>query len=269
MDDASENIQLPVKRGRGRPRKTPLPMPEPPPVLAHVPEPFAPSTSYEELLMPNQTVDTSDLARAPPPSARAMPAEEDEIIRLSSAEDAPAGNGQAAVAPTPAYHATAYVSPSPPAEDKARRNNVLTKLRKYRASFEAVRLMKFDENWTVEKLEEHLEDVRLIVSSKTTGVIIKNVYLGGVKALEVASCAAHMKTYGLTQLVSQNAEINSILLELQAEIGIGHVPPGHRLAIATIGACIALDSAQRKAEILAGFKKEQVNPDLSAKFGDL
>ena len=218
--------------------------------------------------MPTHHVDTSDLARAPAPGPthHARDADEDEIIRLPPIDESPMHE------PVPSQalmHAMTAPTPSAPVEDKARRANVLCKLRKYRASFDAVRAMKFDESWSVERLEEHLEDVRIMVSNKTTGVIFKNVYLGGVRALEVATCAASMKTYGLTQLCAQNAEINSILTELQCEIGLGRVPPGPRLALATIGACLALDSAQRKAAVLGDFKKAELNPEIANKFGDL
>ena len=59
-----------IRRGRGRPRKTPKPVPTPEPVeVERAPMPEAPRYDVEELLMPNHTVDTSDIARAPPPSA--------------------------------------------------------------------------------------------------------------------------------------------------------------------------------------------------------
>ena len=124
-------------------------------------------------------------------------------------------------------------------------------------------------NCTSDKLDAHLEEIRIVVGSKTTHTLVKHTYLAGVKALEVGTCAIAMKTYGLTQLISQNAEIDSILKEVAAEMGIGAVPPAHRLALATIGAVLALDSAQRRTEVLAGFKKEPVHDDIHMKYKDL
>jgi len=69
--------------------------------------------------------------------------------------------------------------------------------------------------------------------------------------------------------LSANAEVDCALKQLAAEIGIGSVPPGHRLAIATVGAVLALDSANRRNETLSSFKKESVNENISMKYSDL
>ena len=273
MDNNQEKVPK-IKRGRGRPRKTPkpevppsAPEPEPMPARASTPMPPPPREYHneiEELLIPRTTVDTSDIARAmapPPEPTRAAP-DEDEVIRLPTMEDevaAPRGN----LPPPP------IVLTSPPPEDAARRRAVLSRIRKYRESFDAVRAMKFDEEWSTEKLEAHLEDIRIAVGSKSSTVLVKHTYLAGVRGLEMATCAMGLKTYGLVSVLSANAEVDCALKQLAAEIGIGSVPPGHRLAIATIGAVLALDSANRRNETLSSFKKESVNENISMKYADL
>ena len=92
----------------------------------------------------------------------------------------------------------------------------------------------------------------------------------GVKGVEVTGCAVGLKVYGLSDLLSRSAEIESILRELQCELPvIGHIGPGHRLALATFGAALALDSANRKAEVLGQFKQAPVSETVSQKYGDL
>ena len=251
-----------IRRGRGRPRKMPKPAPMPEPVeVERAPMPEAPRYDVEELLMPNHTVDTSDIARAPPPSS--MPErDEAEMIHLPSMDEAPETR-MSYTPPPPSY------APSPPVEDAAERKKVLTRIRRYRESFDAVRAMSFNEEWSLEKLNNHLDAIRTTVGSKTTHVLVKHSYLATVKGIEVGTCAIQMKTYGLTDLISKSSEIDSILKEVAAEMGIGAVPPAHRLALATIGAVLQLDSANRKAAVLASFKAEPVNEAINLKFGDL
>jgi len=273
MDNNQEEAPK-IKRGRGRPRKTPKPeapppAPEPEPARASTPMPPPPREYHnevEELLMPRTTVDTSDIARAmaPPPELPRAAPDEDEVIRLPTMEDevaAPRGN-----LPQPPIVLT---SPPPPPVDENKRRTVLTRIKRYRESFEAVRAMPFKDDWPLEKLEAHLEEIRIVVGSKTTHVLVKHTYLAAVKGIEVGTCAISMKTYGLTELVAKSAEIDSILKELAAEMGVGAVPPAHRLAIATIGAVLQLDSANKKALVLAGFKKEPVNESINMKYADL
>ena len=259
-----ESTPVLIRRGRGRPRKTPQPAPTPEPVeVEHAPMPEAPRYDVEELLMPNHTVDTSDIARALPPPPPSMPERDDaEMIHLPSMVDAPETR-MSYTPPPPSY------APSPPVEDATERKKVLTRIRRYRESFDAVRAMSFNEEWSLEKLNNHLDAIRTTVGSKTTHVLVKHSYLAAVKGIEVGTCAIQMKTYGLTDLISKSSEIDSILKEVAAEMGIGAVPPAHRLALATIGAVLQLDSANRKAAVLAGFKSEQVNGNIHMKYEDL
>ena len=255
-----------VKRGRGRPRKHPLP-PPPPPVAYDPPPDVYDQPPLMEYLMPDEQVDTRDIARAtpgPPPPMYAAE-EEAEVIHLPR-EDADDTE------PRPARASTPLPPPPPPPmpmEDTAARKAVSTKIRRYRESFDAVRAMTFNPDWSIEKLNAHLDEIRIVVGSKTTHVLVKHSYLALVKGVEIGTCAIKMKTYGLTELISKSSEIDSILKECAAEMGIGAVPPGHRLALATVGAVLQLDSANRRNEVLAGFKKEAINETIPLKYDDL
>ena len=147
--------------------------------------------------------------------------------------------------------------------------SALTKVKRYRESFEAVRAMRFSEDWSTDAIESHLEDIRIMISSKTTGLLVKSAYTMGVKGVEVGTCMIGMKTYGLADLLSKNAEIDSILKEIQCELGVGTIPPMHRLALATISTVFVLDSVNKRAEVLGNFKKEPVAENISNKYSDL
>ena len=241
-------MEDPPKRKRGRPRKTPAPAPvaEPPEeIIIQAPEPEA--TPEEEVI---HLSGAEPEAEAPPD------------VMTSGPPTAPEAQPETAVA----------YAPQPPQDDakeRARRHAALTKVKRYRESFPAVRAMPFSEEWSTVAIESHLEDIRITVSSRTTGLSVKSAYVAGVKGLEVGTCMVGMKTYGLADLVARNAEIDSILKEVQAELGIGTIPPMQRLALATMSVCFVLDSSNRKAEAMAGFKKEPVNVQLRTKYGDL
>ena len=78
-----------------------------------------------------------------------------------------------------------------------------------------------------------------------------------------------MKTYGLSDLLSKNKEIDDILKEIQSEMGVGNLPAHVRLAMATISTVFVLDSVNKRAEVLGNFKKEAVNETIANKYGDL
>jgi len=212
-----------------------------------------------------------------PEAAPGQP-EEEEVIHLVGAEPEAEPEPELMstpvppAAPEPQHEPPAlYISQPPPdeAKERARRHAAITKVKRYRESFPAVRAMPFDETWSTVAIESHLEDIRIMISSRTTGLIVKSAYVAGVKGLEVGTCMAGMKCYGLSDLVARNAEIDGILKELQAEMGFGCIPPAQRLALATMSMCFMLDSSNRKAETLAGFKAAPVSVDLKSKFGDL
>ena len=106
-------------------------------------------------------------------------------------------------------------------------------------------------------------------SSKTSLMLVKSAYTLGVKGVEVGTCAIGMKTYGLSDLLSKNKEIDSILLELNCELGVGHLPAHVRLLMATVSTVFVLDSVNKRAEVLGNFKKEAVNSEITSKYGDL
>ena len=260
-------MEAPIKRGRGRPRKT-----------AIIPE---------EVIFTNNQVDISDLKRAP--IAPEAPTQEYEVEEIQLAGDQeheePVTDLPDAVRelqapnrvldePTPQPQPTVVYLPAPEpmideSKEKARRHSALTKVKRYRESFEAVRAMKFSDEWSTDSIESHLEDIRIMISSKTTGLLVKSAYTMGVKGIEVGTCMVGMRTYGLADLLSKNAEIDSILKEIQCELGVGTIPPMHRLALATISTVFVLDSVNKRAEVLGNFKKENTNPDVQMKYSDL
>ena len=250
------------KRGRGRPRK-----------IVNIPRP-------EEIIYTNNQDDLSDLKinRNAPEEPRQ---ESEEIIEMAGDQEheEPERSEPEAVPDTvapvaEAVHPQIIYMPAPEpvideSKEKARRNSALTKVKRYRESFEAVRAMRFSEDWSTDAIESHLEDIRIMISSKTTGLLVKSAYTMGVKGVEVGTCMIGMKTYGLADLLSKNAEIDSILKEIQCELGVGTIPPMHRLALATISTVFVLDSVNKRAEVLGNFKKEPVAENISNKYSDL
>ena len=240
----------PKKRGRGRPRKTPAPAPTPEP-------------APEEVIIMG--------------AEQAPPAVDDAIEEIQLAGYEPEQEHVPEPEPEPTQTrpepTVVYAPPTPDVahveKEKARRAAVISKIRRYRESFIAVRNMHYNESWDVDTLESHLDDVRVAVSTKNTGLLVKGVYLAGVKGVEVGSCALGVKAYGLTEVLSRSAEIDGLLKEVACEIGMGHIPATTRLAIATLQTVFVLDSANKKAEALAGFKSTAVNGDLKNRYADI
>ena len=257
------------KRSRGRPRKNKIPEPEP-----EIPEP-EPEIPVPEPEIPEPEPEIPEPEPEIPEKAPEIP-DSEEVIYLS-------GSKYEEAAPTPGpvppnlnsveiREKIVYVTAPTEdhvVDDKARRLNALTKIKRYRENFDAVRKMKFNENGSTDALESHLEDIRIMISSKTSLMLVKSAYTLGVKGVEVGTCAIGMKTYGLSDLLSKNAEIDAILKELQCEIGIGNLPAHTRLALATISTVFVLDSVNKRAEVLSAFKGEVVNESISNKYGDL
>ena len=252
------------KRGRGRPRKFPTPIPE-------------------EVIISSAGVDLADIEAHSPATVSNVEiiSEEEEVFHLSG-EGSVQPPVEPAVEPPPPPPAEPVPQvifiPSPDVEshtaidekkEKQRRLATLTKIKRYREQFSAVHAMKFSEEWSTEALESHLEDVRIMVSSKTTGLLVKSAYIAGVKGIEIVTTSAGMRTYGLADLLAKNPEVDSILKELQCELGIGTIPPAHRLALATISTVFVLDSVNKRAEVLGHFTAGPVKPDLETKFKDL
>ena len=256
-------MEAPPKRGRGRPRK-----------IKYEPE---------ELVFTNDPVDLSDIPVSAPREPEIVHDSEEEIIRLEGdgtsaerIEDVAAAVVEPHVEKmeVPVSAPTIVYLPAPeadtgPKDEKMRRSVALQKIKRYRENFEAVRGMKFNEDWSTDALESHLEDIRIMISSKTSLMLVKSAYTLSVKGVEVGTCAIGMKTYGLADLLSKNAEIDSILKEIQCEIGIGNLPAHARLAMATISTVFVLDSVNKRAEVLSAFKNESVAESITSKYGDL
>ena len=256
------------KRGRGRPRKS-----------ANIP------IIPEEVIITNNQVDLSDLQNERIAPEAPHQETEEEVIHMAGDQEHEAPKMEApeveteVVAPTPVV-AEAVVAPTivylpapepliDESKEKARRHSALTKVKRYREAFEAVRAMRFSEDWSTDAIESHLEDMRIMISSKTTGLLVKSAYTMGVKGIEVGTCMIGMKTYGLADLLSKNAEVDSILREIQCELGVGTIPPAHRLMLATISTVFVLDSVNKRAELLGNFKQEPIAENISSKYSDL
>ena len=255
------------KRGRGRPRKS-----------ANIP------IIPEEVIITNNQVDLSDLQNERIAPEAPHQETEEEVIHMAGDQEheAPKMEAPEVVTEVVAPHVVeaqavppqiVYLPAPEPvfdeSKEKARRHSALTKVKRYREAFEAVRAMKFSEDWSTDAIESHLEDVRIMISSKTTGLLVKSAYTMGVKGIEVGTCMIGMKTYGLADLLSKNAEVDSILREIQCELGVGTIPPAHRLMLATISTVFVLDSVNKRAELLGNFKQEPIAENISSKYSDL
>ena len=260
-------MDAPIKRGRGRPRKT-----------AIIPE---------EVIFTNNQVDLSDLKSAP--IASEAPPQEYEVEEIQLAGDQeheePVRDLPDAVLelearniileePKPQPQPTVVYLPAPEpvfdeSKEKARRHSALTRIKKYREAFPAIGAMRFSEDWSTDALESHLEDIRIAVSAKNTGLLVKGVYLAGIKGIEVGTCAVGVKSYGLTDLLSKSAEIDGLIKEVSCEMGVGHVPATTRLLLATMQTVFVLDSVNRRAELLGNFKQEPIAETISSKYSDL
>ena len=252
------------KKGRGRPRKSTAPAPIP-----------------EEIVMLNDPVVARDLERrvhgAP---VRSDADDVEEVIELAGYEaptqTEPEAEPEAPPQPmrAPPVHDDPVIvhvshAQTNEAADKARRHAAISRIKKYRESFAAVKAMQFNENASTEALEAHLEDIRVLVSSKNTALLVKGAYLAGVRGIEVGAAAVGMRSYGLTQILSQSAEVDGLLKEITCEMHIPHIPAHVRLMMATFQTVFVLDSANKRAEALAGFTKAAVNPELKERFKDI
>ena len=255
------------KRGRGRPRKS-----------ANIP------IIPEEVIFTNNRVDISDLKSDQIAPEAPHQETEEEVIHMAGDQEHEAPKMEAPEAVTEivapqvveaqAVPPQIVYLPAPEpvfdeAKEKARRHSALTRIKKYREAFPAIGAMRFSEDWSTDALESHLEDIRIAVSAKNTGLLVKGVYLAGIKGIEVGTCAVGVKSYGLTDLLSKSAEIDGLIKEVSCEMGVGHVPATTRLLLATMQTVFVLDSVNRRAELLGSFKKEEVNVELKSKYNDL
>ena len=152
------------KRGRGRPRKS-----------ANIP------IIPEEVIITNNQVDLSDLQNERIAPEAPHQETEEEVIHMAGDQEQEAPKMEAheveteVVAPqvveAQAVPPQIVYLPAPEpvfdeAKEKARRHSALTKVKRYREAFEAVRAMRFSEDWSTDAIESHLEDIRIIISSR-------------------------------------------------------------------------------------------------------
>ena len=206
-------------------------------IAKKTPEPFVPSTNtpYNEPAdpMPMSYEPTSNYASYPPLSHLDLPSQ-------------------------------------PSAEDVKKRKVLLSKINRYKNSFDVLKSVLIDESASMDDLEGKLEDMRLMISTKNSHTIFKTCYVTGVKAVEVIGGKTGAKLYGLADLVNKSPEIDSILREIECEIDIlNNVSPTNRLIIATAGCAIACDTINRRSEILQSFTKGSVNATVNDQYKDL
>lgn len=294
----SDLSQQPKKRGRGRPRKYPLPLPEPiayeapesaineepadrPQPLsesvhyAHEPEPPPMKYIYQPEVITNintSGLDLSDIAKktvtldASAPQRTNTPYNEPaEPMPMPTQSYEPMSSLTYS-----AYEPMPSLVPQPTAEEAKKRKVMLSKINRYKNSFEVLKGVMIDDSASMDDLEGKLEEMRLMISTKNSHTIFKTVYVTGVKAVEIVGGKTGMKLYGLADLTNKSPEIDSILKEIECEIDIlNNVSPTNRLIIATVGCAIACDTINRRSEILQSFTKGAVNATINESYKDL
>jgi hypothetical protein len=147
---------------------------------------------------------------------------------------------------------------------------VISKIMRYKQSFEVLHNYPVDTNATVGALEAQLEEMRLVINTKNSHAIFRHLYLTGVKGYEFAGNKVGMKLYGLADLLSKSPEVDQILKELECEYHItGSLKPEQRLLLVTASTSLVVDSLNRRSELLNKFGKDKVNEGLQAQFSDL
>ena len=119
-------------------------------------------------------------------------------------------------------------------------------------------------------LKGKLEDFRNAINNKNTHAIVKTGYLTTVKGLEFVGCKGGMKLYGLSNMLSQSEEVDSILKELECEMMGGLRLPAHqRLLMVTLSSAMVIDGMNKKSEILNDFTKSEITTEIKSKYEDL
>ena len=79
-----------------------------------------------------------------------------------------------------------------------------------------------------------------------------------------------MKLYGLSNMLAQSEEVDSILKELECEMMGGLRLPAHqRLLMCTLSSAMVIDGMNKKSEMLNNFSQEKLNDDVVKKYEDL
>ena len=158
--------------------------------------------------------------------------------------------------------------PQPP-DDRDERRQLIDRIKKYRQGFDAAKALPFNEDMSTDRLRSLLDDIRLSISSRNTSLIFRSGYLTAVKGVELVGTKTGLRCYGLADALGKSAEVSDLLKEIEAEVGIKYVSPWKRLAFITVTTAVVLDGLNRRAELLATYKQEAVNPVLDERYKDL
>ena len=158
--------------------------------------------------------------------------------------------------------------PQPP-DDRDERRQLIDRIKKYRQGFDAAKALPFNEEMSTERLRSLLDDIRLCISSRNTSLIFRSGYLTAVKGVELVGTKTGLRCYGLADALGKSAEVADLLKEIEAEVGIKYVSTWKRLAFITVTTAVVLDGMNQRAELLATYKSEPVNPVLDERYKDL
>ena len=254
------------KKGRGRPRKIkPEPVIEPatvieptppsPPPEAEVPQPMRTvveeSTGFTNMHYLNgSAIDLSDIAKAEP-----EPEPEPPVFNTPNFNYSPISQ--------PAQ-------PSESAEDYKERRALISKIGKYKKEFEFANSIVLNEDAPLHQIRTQLDEIRMLIQNKTTGILIKRTYLTSVSTLELVGKKTNVaKLNGLTDLLSRSAEVDECLKLISCELDLGYISPYKKLAFITLSSAYVLHTLNAKAEIFTEFGKTPANPNVTAQYADL
>ena len=263
--------EVPKKRGRGRPRKNTI--------IETIPEIEAAEIHILDGLDnqfhggSNIEVSHGEPEALPEPS----PYEEEERVTMAPIPEdftfAPASPEMQPVpympAPPPPPPPMVFAPKPQPPDDREERRQLIDRIKKYRQGFDAAKALPFNEEMSTDRLRSLLDDIRLSISSRNTSLIFRSGYLTAVKGVELVGTKTGLRCYGLADALGKSAEVSDLLKEIEAEVGIKYVSPWKRLAFITVTTAVVLDGLNRRAELLATYKSEPVNPVLDERYKDL
>ena len=155
-------------------------------------------------------------------------------------------------------------------DDDKERSDIIAKLHKYQSSFTVCAALNINFDAKTSVLKCKLEDCRNAVNNKNTHAIFKTTYLTTVKGVEFIGSRSGMKLYGLSSMLGQSEEVDSILKEMSIEMMGGFRLPAHqRLIMCTLSSAMIINNMNSKAELLNNFTKEPIKEDIEDRYKDL
>jgi len=170
--------------------------------------------------------------------------------------DIPDSDGK--VKRTQSFSTPESAEPSEDKEEKFQRiikeQGVKNKILRYKVSFGQY-LLAYDykindlDNLSIDELEQLLMEIEICVSSRTSGNMIQSYYLGAVSMTERVAPILGMNLQGLSQVLTENAQIKETLDELSIKYDVVHyTKPEVRLAYLTLQSIMAVNSINKKKE---------------------